>query len=155
MCLVYRLEIQGGGIFRADYVDKDGIEQHGVWFNAIGCPDVTEIHPTPSEDDFLADQLIDYLDEYDELGSWRHHEYYQDKRIFKLDSALLFGFLDKRQYLRWVYDPEWRHLLTDHGVELVVYQVDEDHVCEGDAQIVFNSHRASVVDRLKPNHFDI
>lgn len=66
-----------------------------------------------------------------------------------------FGFTGKRQFLQWVYDPDWRHNLTKNGAVIKIYKVDKRLCLVDDHQVMFVKEKATLVKTLPVNVFDI
>lgn len=127
--LIYRIErADGHGMYCSEPREKS------PWAQATGGAQ-DKNHPIPWE----SDQLM---------------QMYRAKRHIKDFNEYIFGFKDKRQLLRWVYDPQWRRNLDQLGVTLCVYKVDARHVCFDDNQVMFIRDKAVKVEELLVSHFD-
>lgn len=65
-----------------------------------------------------------------------------------------FGFRNKRQFLRWVYDPDWRTKMAELGGVLRVYEVPSDFVVQSNEQAVFSEEHATLLEELPVDIFD-
>ena len=66
-----------------------------------------------------------------------------------------YGFLDTKQYLRWVHSRNWRNKLTENEAVLRVYEVDEKYVCQGHTQIIFMYDKSVCIEEYKPNKYKL
>lgn len=133
--LVYRVE------FRAPNDELVGMYQSGpdyesIWKRCTGGVFEVAYHPIPQE----SAELMDKLDTNDDFYGF---------------DEFSFGFLNKRQFLQWVYDPKWRDSMTQNGGMLNVYEVDIKHTCVDNNQVMFIKPKATLIETLNVNHFDL
>jgi len=66
----------------------------------------------------------------------------------------LFAFSDRDQYLRWVYDPQWRKEFENLGAKLLVISIDEGDHCKGERQAIYKRAEVIAVKEFSPYAFD-
>lgn len=111
--LVYRIEDVGG----------KGMYWCGLWDCAVGERGDTARHPCPEDDSRL----------------WQNYR----KRPEGCIVHFHFGFASIAQLRAWLYQDEWLERMHELGGVLKVYDVDDEHVVLGNAQVMFLKERAS------------
>lgn len=67
------------------------------------------------------------------------------ERWGELGDAYHFGFADEAQFRRWFSKEKWLTALAKAGFKLAVYEVPEDYIVKGTAQVCFNIRQAERV----------
>ena len=68
---------------------------------------------------------------------------------YRADSCdFYFGFESLEKAREWLYDDDVNAELTSLGIEVVRYEVDEEDVLFGKAQVAFRRGNATLVERL-------
>jgi hypothetical protein len=167
---IYRVvDENGDGMYR-----PSGLVQ-SLWDQVNASTDAIN-HPTLPDDDAFIKNIPDYIVEncdrfndpdelYEEIleafgmlafepVKYRILGDLFESLTSEYSRQFVFGFLDKRQYLKWVYDPQWRYDMTLRGGKLQVWEIDESRVLSGESQLIFFESDATLVDELDPSFFD-
>lgn len=64
-----------------------------------------------------------------------------------------FGFLSIDQYKAWLYNPLWRKNLSNHGISLSIYEIEEGDLKKSSHQVAFLRNDATLVEKVNPFHF--
>ncbi|MDX1532795.1 MAG: hypothetical protein R3230_01160 [Nitrosopumilaceae archaeon] len=161
---IYRVvDSDGCGMYRP----KTGADKDSLWDMAIKVRDHN--HPTVDDDFTFMRNIDDYIKNNKEMFSnpsetldkiyhsrstIRILKYFYDGFDYHRYYEFVFGFLNKRQYLKWVYDPQWRYSMNSYGGKLQVWEVEESKVLVGDTQVIFFEMDAELVAEVKPSYFD-
>ncbi len=129
---VLRLEGANGESIYRDWMPAPR-ENETLWTASCGDDVGGNNHPTPYMDDRLHDNII--ISPY-------------------FVPHLHFGFLDREQYLAWVFNPVWCKNLADLGVVLRVYEVPREYLFIGDHQVAFDMKEAKLVAEHSPMVYD-
>lgn len=125
---VYRLQTADGfGAYRNSVVRSGLIKYYAETGN-------TDKHPLPYEDAKLRPLWNEI--EPDEL-----HNYY-------------FGFCSIEQFKNWFFKESWRKELSQIGVKMYVFEVDDEDVLVGDTQAVFLRDNATLISIHDVLEFD-
>lgn len=106
-----------------------------IWGEATDHADDDILHPLPCTD--MNIQMKDIVD-----------------RTNTSMSDLRFGFLDKRQFLRWVYDPDWRKAMDALGGRIQMIKIDPAWVAYGDEQVAFLLDNVTEIEEVPVTYFD-
>lgn len=139
-----------------------GIYDQCFWSEYCGGVD-WENHPLPEDDGkFVSDitrfifvpEILDRLEEY--YGpNYKLTNMAFTTRIFEAKTMnLLFGFVNRDQYLRWMYDPQWKEALDNAGCVLKIFDVPDEFCIVGDSQVVFLEDKATEIDTVDFFYFD-
>ena len=147
-------------VLRLESKTGDGVYESSLWAWCMGNCESSKRHPMAREDELMNDNCLEFVE--------RNSDYF-NKRYFcedmnfntmvdkcNYDSTNLpwrYGFLDTKQYLRWVHSRNWRNKLTENEAVLRVYEVDEKHVCQGHTQIIFMYDKSVCIEEYKPNEY--
>jgi hypothetical protein len=99
-----------------------------------------EIHPTPESDSLLSKNLKDYANKFETYFFFWTNEY-------------SFGFANYEQFRSWFYSDEQLELLIEEDFVLSAYEVDETNVFMGNAQIMFNKEKATLIEQIPLQSF--
>lgn len=122
-------------VWRIEDVEGFGMYYNLWWKTADTQND--QWHPTPYESHGLLNQA-------------RNKEHIRGGLV----EPYHFGFSGKRQFLQWVYDPEWRKNMHLFGAKLKVYKVDKRYCCIDDHQVMFVKEKATLVREMDIDIFD-
>lgn len=126
---ILRVEWKGLGMY------ESGLWREATQFNHMSGGEAydTEIHPNPFEDEKIKQRFASY---------------------WEFDDTFYCAYLNKSQFIQWVFRPEWRTKMHELGADIVRYRVPEDHIVIGDKQVLFRKHESEVIDTIKVNCFD-
>lgn len=113
-------------VFRIEDANDDGMYGGGMWDKAVGARADTKRHPCPQDDSRLW---------------WNYLKRPEVVRDFH------FGFSSISQLRAWLYKDEWLERMHELGGVLKVYDVDDEHVVLGNAQVMFLKEQANSFER--------
>lgn len=119
------IDINGFGMYRP----AEGLSLAQYIFST--CPEYIDynMHPLPQED-YKIGYYVEDMDQYK------------------------FAFLDRNQYLRWIYDPQWRKDIDDLGGKLLIVEVDKKDCIIGNYQVLYKADKVISTKEIKATCFD-
>ena len=126
------VDCNGEGLYRS--YTGDGITLAKYVFSTASEVDFY-YHPTPSDDMGLY-ELVGYDFAFSNYSKWK------------------FGFEHQLQFMRWVYDPQWRKDMEDLGGKLVVITIDEQSIRRGSYQVIYDPEKVIESRSFSPACFD-
>lgn len=152
-------------VYRLENSDGSGVYHCNAWSRCCGGSFSSDTHPMPFHDDIMVSNFNDFFDqiksEYDidieeSLLNFSAYSNYQqflfiyDGALSKVDGrrASRFGFESIESLKRWVFDPDWRSALSEYGIQISVYEIEERFVLYGESQLIFLKEQGKLVDIL-------
>lgn len=113
-------------VFRIEDANGKGMYGGGMWDQVVGPHGEPDRHPCPNEDSRLWGNYL------------KRPEVVYDFH---------FGFSSIAQLRAWLYQDEWLERMHELGGVLKVYDVDDEHVVLGNAQVMFLKGQARACTR--------
>ena len=125
------IDSEGFGMYR-NYQSKISLANY-----VFGTSELVDFdqHPLPT-DDYPIFEVLGYC--------WSETTYKDWK----------FAFLNRSQFFKWVYDPQWRRYMDDLDAKLLVITINSDNCLIGRYQVMYNPEKIIETKEFRVTDFD-